>query len=97
MKKIVLIILATITSYSHAYTSCENQVLTKVFNDGSNTYIGTGGLNGRISNTKADYKGMLSILLSARVAGKPVEIRYERDGVQCGNAAWNEEISGVGI
>ena len=40
---------------------------------------------------------MVSIALSARISDKKVTIRYKNDGVTCGAAAWNEEISGIGI
>jgi len=100
MKKIVLCIFVILgfSETSLAYTSCPNQTLTKVFSDSVNTYLGTGGLNGIIrKTTTVDYQTMVSIALAAKISGTPVEIRYKRDGVICGSAAWNEEISGVGV
>jgi hexokinase len=102
MNKVVIIsLLMSVISpvaVAVAYTSCPNQTLTEVFADGSHTYLGiNGGLKGQILSSRLDYKTMVSIALSARISDKKVTIRYKNDGVTCGAAAWNEEISGIGI
>lgn len=100
MKNVVIIslLMSVISPAAIAYTTCPNQTLTEVFSDGSHTYLGiNGGLRGQILSSRLDYKAMVSIALSARISDKKVTIRYKNDGVTCGAAAWNEEISGIGI
>lgn len=101
MKKIFVfgLMLLGFSNLSMAYSTCANQNISKVFNDGHHTYIGIGdnSLSGVIPSTKSEYQTMISIVLSAKMSNAKVEVRYKNDGVNCNNPAWNEEISGVGL
>lgn len=79
-----------------AYTECPAMMLTKVWDDvDGNFFVATGGyLNGYISPTA---KPAMAVAITAYTAGKPVIIRYGRDGVVCGSAAWNEQITAIGM
>lgn len=79
-----------------AYTECPPVLLTKIWNDvDGNFFVATGGyLNGMISSTA---KPAIAVAVAAYTAGKPVIIRYARDGVVCGSAVWSEPISAIGI
>lgn len=79
-----------------AYTECPPIVLTKVWSDvDGNFFIATGGyLNGYISPTA---KPSIAVAIAAYSAGRPVIVRYARDGVACGGAAWDERISAIGF
>lgn len=79
-----------------AYTECPPVVLTKVWSDvDGNFFIATGGyLNGYISPTA---KPSIAVAITAYTAGRPVIVRYARDGVSCGAAVWDERISAIGF
>lgn len=81
---------------SFAYTECAPIYMTKIWSDvDGNFYIATGGyLNGYISSTA---KPSIAVAITAYTTGRPVIIRYGRDGVVCGSAAWNEQITSIGM
>jgi len=79
-----------------AYTECPPIVLTKIWSDVNGSFfIATGGyLNGYISATA---KPSIAIAIAAYTAGRPAIVRYGRDGVVCGSAAWDEQITSIGM
>ena len=79
-----------------AYTECPSIMLTKIWTDVDGAFfVATGGyLNGYISATS---KHSVGIAINAYNIGRPVIIRYARDGVVCGSAVWDEQISGIGM
>lgn len=82
-------------SMASAYTECPPIMLTKVWSDvDGNFFIATGGyLNGYISPTA---KPSIAVAVAAYSSGRPVIVRYARDGIACGGAAWDERISAIG-
>jgi hypothetical protein len=93
------LIACMLTGNAHAYTQCTGLALTGVFTDnGGNLFVSTGGYqNGYVPPTMPGYKTAVAIALAAMTSGALVTIRYARDGVVCGAAAWNEEIAGIGM
>jgi hypothetical protein len=79
-----------------AYTECPPIVMTKIWSDvDGNFFVATGGyLNGYISGTA---KPSIAVAIAAYTSGRPAIIRYGRDGVVCGSAAWNEQITSIGM
>lgn len=100
LKKNLIALISVVSLNAYGYKECSNLEIKYVFSDGSNTYIGHSGPNsmdGIIRNTRTDYKGMVSIVLAARVSGEKVKIRFVDDTVICGQTSWNSEISGIGF
>ncbi len=79
-----------------AYTECPPIMLSKIHSDADgNFFVATGGyLNGHLSPTA---KPTMAIAIAAYTTGRPAVIRYGRDGVVCGSAAWNEQIISVAM
>lgn len=101
MKKLQFYILPLIfnINLAQAYTECPPMTITKVWADvGGNFYIATGGyLNGMILPNTINYSQVTAIALTARTTGQKAMIRYVRDDVTCGSAAWNEAIYSIAM
>lgn len=69
----------------YAYTECPPIVLTKVWSD----------VDGNFFTPTA--KPSIAVAIAAYTAGRPVIVRYARDGVACGGATWDERISAIGF
>lgn len=95
-KYLTLPILVLSYNLAYAYTDCGNIEITRIYKDVTgNFFIATGGyLNGFVDPSD---KGAIAMVISAYTTGRRMLIRYSRDGVLCGAAAWNEPINGVGL
>lgn len=96
MKRLIGPLLTLLCNSASAYTDCPNIEITRIYKDVTgNFFIATGGyLNGYIDPSD---KAAIAMAIAAYTGGRRMLIRYSRDGVTCGAAAWNEPIGGVGL
>jgi hypothetical protein len=96
MKYPIGALLTLLCNLASAYTDCQNTEITRIYKDVTgNFFIATGGyLNGYIDPSD---KAAIAMVVTAYTSGRRMLIRYSRDGITCGAAAWNEIISGVGL
>ncbi|WP_157604919.1 hypothetical protein [Rhizobacter sp. Root16D2] len=96
-----ILALASLPMSASAFTECPGLTLTRIWTDvNGDFFIATGGdLNGRIpvAAYPVGAKPAVMVATAAYFARTKIKVRYKADGVSCGSARWDEEISSIGV
>ena len=97
MKKIFLLISILLFSISsHAYKECLEEVSSIYVGDnGSLWVLFVDGGAANMPSSDVDFKNTLTLLLSAKMAGRQVSMRYTSDSATCSDT--RSDIRGVWI
>jgi hypothetical protein len=97
MRKLIVLLSLTLFSFSsHAFKECLEEINSVYVGDGGYLWVSfiDGGL-ANMSSTDVDFKNTLTLLLSAKMAGRQVTMRYTSDSATCSDT--RSDIRGVWI